>query len=426
MDIKSIITKYGLKHYGDKELGFQRPLYLEQIRNSLGNKLIKIIKGQRRSGKSYLLRQTINHLVREKKVPRANILYLNFEIETIAQINSRDKLSELINVYLQEFSNKSQPKVYFLFDEIQEIVGWEKSINSLMADPNINCEIFVTGSNSKLLSSEFATYLTGRYIEIDVFPLSYSEYLGLKFLDNNKQNFLDYINSSQTPEFHELQANQELQRNFLSSLKNSILYQDIVSRYTVKHADLLDKLFLFIVDNIGNPFSLNAIGRTLKAIGIKANLATVSNYLKYLEEVFLIASCDRYDIKGKRILEGEKKYYISDLGFRNYLSSSFDPGIGKKLENYVYWTLRRKGFQVYVGTINNLEIDFIAEKLNQKYYVQTTYSLSSPEVTAREYASLETAQDNWTKIVTSLDDFKLDSKNGIEHLQLWQLESLIN
>jgi predicted AAA+ superfamily ATPase len=422
MNYRALIIQYGIRTYRKKELGLLRPLYLGQIKKSLDNNLIKIIKGQRRSGKSYLLRQTIDYLVKKKNVDRKNILYLNFEIEAIARINSRKKLSDLIKIYLREFADQQQSKIYFLFDEIQEIPGWEKSVNSLVADPNIDCEIFVTGSNSKLLSGEFATYLTGRYIEIDIFLLSYQEYLALKSLDNNKQNFLEYINSAQTPEFHALQANQELQRNFLNSLKNSILYQDIVSRYTVKHADLLDKFFLFIVDNIGNPFSLNSIGRTLKHIGIKANLVTLSNYLKYLEEVFLIASCERYDIKGKRILEGEKKYYISDIGFKNFLSSSFDPGVGKKLENYVYWTLKRNGFHVSVGNINASEVDFIAEKSQQKIYIQVTYLLNSENVVNREYASLENIRDNWPKIVTSLDDVHLNPKNGIEHLRLWLLE----
>lgn len=425
MDLKSIIMQYGLRVYPLEELGFSRTEYLEKVKNYLGNNLIKVIKGQRRSGKTYLLRQVIHYLCTEKKIPRSNILYLNFEIEAIEKINSREKLSELIELYLKDFAKQGESKIYFLFDEIQEIEGWEKSINSLVADPNIDCEIFVTGSNSKLLSSEFATYLTGRFVEFELFLMSFQEYISLKSIEANKTNFVDFITSSQIPEFYHLENNIELQKNFLKNLKDSILYRDIVRRYTVKHADLLDKLFLFIVDNISNPFSINSIGRALASIGIEANLATVSNYLKYLEEVFLISSCDRYDVKGKKILEGEKKYYISDIGFRNFLSSSFDSAMGKKLENYVYWVLRRKGYQVYVGAIHGKEVDFIAEKLNQKIYIQVTYMLNSEEVIDREYKSLELIDNHWLKLVVSLDDLELNPKEGIKHVQLWKLEEFL-
>ncbi len=181
----------------------------------------------------------------------------------------------------------------------------------------------------------------------------------------------------------------------------------------------MDKIFLFIVDNIGNLLSLNSITKVLRNSGLEVNTGTLTNYLKYLEEVFLVSSAQRYDLKGKRILEGEKKYYISDLGFRNFFSSGFDPGLGKKLENYVYWTLRRAGYQVYIGNINGVEVDFIAEKLHQKIYIQATYLLNSEDVIEREYKSLEMINDHWPKIIVSMDDFQFNPKNGIRHFRVW-------
>jgi predicted AAA+ superfamily ATPase len=214
----------------------------------------------------------------------------------------------------------------------------------------------------------------------------------------------------------------ELKRSYIRTIKDSILLNDIVQRFKIQNIDLLEKIFLFLIDNISNLFSINSIEKKIKNLGYKTNAVTLGNYIKYLEYSFLFFSVERYNIKGKKILEGEKKYYLNDLGFRNYLSSSFDPGITKKLENFVFQTLIQKGYSVYVGTIDSdLEVDFVAEKLNQRIYIQVTYLLESKEVIEREYGNLEKIKDNWPKYVVSMDKISINPKNGIKHIKAWDL-----
>ncbi|MDD9898616.1 MAG: ATP-binding protein, partial [Candidatus Melainabacteria bacterium] len=372
----------------------------------------------------YLLRQIIHHLIHQQEVSAKNIFYINFENEKFSFVRNSNDLSDLVEIYLQEIA-ESQQKIYFFFDEIQEIDAWEKLVNSYKADHTIDCEIFITGSNSKLLSSELATYLTGRFVEIPIYPISYEEYLDIKDIASTQDTLLDYLNHSQLPELIQ-EEDLELKHSYIRTIKNSILLNDVVRRFRVENIDLLEKLFGFLIDNIANPFSANSIQKAFKQQGYKSNTVTIGNYLRYLEYSFLIYGVDRYDIKGKRILEGEKKFYLNDLGFRNYLSSSFDPGIGKKLENFVFQKLIMKGYQVYVGNLDsNLEVDFVAEKAGQKIYLQVAYLLDSEKVIEREYGNLEKIHDNWDKYVVSLDKVELKPKEGIKHIQAWKLDQLL-
>lgn len=404
-------------HVSPKTIGFVRESYVQQILGYTGNNLLKVLVGQRRCGKSYILKQVIDSLLKQG-APNCNILYLNFELHGLHFIHNVEKLTEVIKYFYQQ--HKLAGKAYIFLDEIQEIPQWEKLLNSLLADENIDAEIFITGSNAHLLSTELSTFVTGRYVEIAIFPFSFQEYSQFYSYEMNRLHLIEYLESSGIPELFNLKS--QLQRSsYLAALKDSILMNDIVKRFKIKNPKLLMLLLDFIIDNIGHLFSIPAIARKLKSWGKEINIVTVSNYLQYLEMTYLIHGIPRYDIKRKRILEGERKYYLNDLGFYNYLMSSFDNGINKKLENYVYQVLLQAGYKVYVGTLYQLEIDFVAEKNQRIIYLQVTYLLHSQEVIAREYGNLEKINDNWPKMVVSLDEVAFPPKNGIEHIPAWQL-----
>lgn len=418
-----ILASYNFWEQNPQKLGFIRHSYLNKFKKCLNNNLIKVITGQRRVGKSYLIRQLINSLISEQGVAAKNTLYINFENEKFSFLNSKEKFIELVDLYFKEL--KPEGKVYFFFDEIQNLHEWEKVINSFHADHTLDIEIFVTGSNSKLLSSELATFLTGRYITQQVFPFSYHEYLGFFKLNKNRETFMKYLLSSQLSATYELN-DEETSRLFIKSLKDSILINDIIKRHKIQNADLLEKIFLFLVDNIGGLFSFNAIAKKLKELSINTNIPTLSNYIRYLEESFLIYGVDRYDTKGKKIFESERKYYLNDLGFKNYLSSSFNPVLGKKLENYVFNVLNSLSYKLYVGVVGQKEVDFVAELNGDKRYFQVAYALDSEKVIEREYNSLEMLDDHWQKYVVSLDEQSFGARNGIKHINAWDFEDFIS
>jgi len=397
-----------------------RKKYLDfLIKLAFNNKLIKVLSGQRRAGKSYILRQFIDALIKDHKVSSKNIFYINFEDEELKDIKNKDDLSELIKKYTKERKPDLKKELYLILDEIQEITGWEKLLASYLANTQIQYQIYITGSNSNLLSSELATYITGRYIVQEILPFSYQEFLDYYQLESNQTNLIEYLNSSSLPETFHLNKEEEIIRNYLKAVKDSILLKDIVQRYKVENVALLENLFLFLIDNISNPFSINSINKTLLANNISTNINTLSNYIKYLEESFVLHGVSRYDLKGKKILEGEKKYYLNDLGLRKFLFSKFDLANGKFLENFVYNELRYHGFEVYTGKINDLEIDFVAEKNKKRIYIQVAYLLADEKVIQREFGNLQKIKDNWDKIVISLDPVSMGSVEGIEHKQAW-------
>lgn len=398
-------------------LGFHRTTYTNQIISYLGNHLIKVLIGQRRSGKSFIIKQTIARLL-EKGIPNHNILYLNFELHELRYIQQAEELLHIVEGYFQQLI--PQGKVYLFFDEIQEVENWEKVINSYLVNERYDVEIFITGSNAHLLSTELSTYITGRYIEIPVYPFTFYEYVAYYKLEVNKQALINYLENSGIPEIFNLK-NEQQKTAYILSLKDSILMNDVIKRFQIKNPKLLQLLLDFIIDNVGHLFSLNAITNKLKSSGVAINVVTASNYIHYLEMTYIIHSVPRYDVRGKRILEGERKYYLNDLGLANYMQSSFEDGVNKKLENYIYQVLVQTGFKVFVGTLYNLEIDFVAEKNKQKIYLQVTYLLHSQEVINREYGNLESISDDWPKWVVSMDDFSFPPKNGILHVQAWKL-----
>ena len=417
VEIFKKLKKYNYWEKKEIKTGFARDIYLNRIGKYIGNDLIKVLVGQRRVGKSYLLRQIIQKLIKEKVNPK-NIFYLNKEMVDFDEIGNYKDLQKLIEYYKKEL--KPRGKVYILLDEVQEIEQWEKIVNSLSQDYKEKYEVFLTGSNSKLLSGELATYLSGRYVSFEIFPFSFEEYTKYFSVPKDKNSFLEYLKIGGLPELYKLK-DEETRIHYVSSLRDTILLKDIVERYKIKDAYLLERIFRFITDNIGNLFSIKKIVDYLNSHKIKTNFETVSNYISYLQQTFLIHEAECFNIKGKAILSGGKKYYLNDLSFRNYLSSSFDYGLGKRLENALYLHYRSLGYKVYVGRIDKEEIDFIIEKEKDKKYVQAAYLLSNRKVIEREFGSLEKTRDAYEKIVVSMDDISLGSKNGIKHWRAWEI-----
>jgi predicted AAA+ superfamily ATPase len=309
--------------------------------------------------------------------------------------------------------------VYLFLDEIQEIRGWEKAVNSLSQDTSELCEVFLTGSNAHLLSRELATYLTGRYLPFEVFPFSYGEYCDMSGIAKGEESFTTYLLHGGMPETFHLKDKETI-RNYLSALRDSILLHDIVRRHKVRDVVLLQRLCSFLSDSIGSYFSVNGIVRHLKGSGYKTNVETVSNHIRYLTDAYLFHEAERYDIQGKKILTGERKYYLNDPSFRYYLTSSFDPGMGKYLENALFLHLIRNGYTVYAGRSVSGEVDILAEKNDERLYCQAAYLLADENVVEREFRSLKAIPDNYPKYVVSMDKVNLGNKEGIRHVQAWE------
>ena len=255
-------------------------------------------------------------------------------------------------------------------------------------------------------------------MSFEVFPFGYGEYCGIKKLEKNKITFLDYLKNGGIPEIYSLN-NIELQQNYIASLKDSIILRDIIQKNNVRDVVLPGKLVDFLIDSVGSPFSVNSVVKTLTNSGYRTNNETIGTYLTFLKEAFFIHDSVRYDLKGKKILKGEKKYYLNDLSFKYYLSSSFDFSIGRYLENVIYMELKRQQYKVYTGKINGKEIDFIAEANGDKKYIQVTYLLSDETVINREFGNLELIKDNYEKLVISLDDINMGNREGVKHVNAW-------
>lgn len=412
----TVVKKYNFWDSEPIETGYLRVGYFQQLIGFLHNSLIKVVLGQRRVGKSYLLRSIIYYLLKELNIPAQNILYINKDLHDLSFITNREILMEVIAEYQKTMKPKG--KIYLFLDEIQEIEEWEKAINSLSQDYTQSYEIFITGSNANLLSSELGTYLSGRYVEFTVYPFSYTEYLGYKKAVRNKETFLNYLKSGGIPEIYHLTGS-EIQKNYISALKDSIVLRDIVHRHAIRDVYLLEKIIDFLLDSIGSLFSIASIAATLKKIGASANYETLSSYLKFLQEAFFIHECERFDIKGKHILTGERKYYLNDLAFKFYSTFSFDLGLNRFLENAVFLDLKRKGYHVYVGSIDRKEIDFVGEKNGNRIYVQVAYLLTSENIIAREFNNLISVSDHYPKYVVSLDEVNYGNKTGIMHRAAW-------
>ncbi len=413
------IRKYNIWDGNALNFGYERNDYLNKITGYIGSKLIKVLVGQRRSGKSYMLRQIIHFLTTKKAVKPVNVFYLNKEFTAFDEIKTVSDLENLFEIYRNQIAPSG--KIYIFIDEIQNIERWETFVNSYSQDFTYEYEFFITGSNSKLLSGELATLLSGRYVEFEILPFSFPETIRFKNLKINKENFVNYLKTGGLPELLHIN-NEEIQRHYVDSLKNTIILRDIVERHNIKDVSLLEDIFKFLTVNVGNLTAISNIINYFKSKQKKTNYETLSSYVGYLTDSFILHKTERFNMRGKQILGGECKYYLNDLAFKNYLFGFLPSDMGNNLENYVFNHLKRSGYKVTVGVLNNLEIDFVAEKPDKTIYVQVCYLLTSPKVIEREFGNLLLIKDNHEKIVVSLDDVKFSDYEGIKHVHPWELE----
>jgi len=416
------LAKYNFWNGNVPQQGFLRTDYLNAIRGYCHNKLVKVLVGQRRTGKSYILRQIANDLITSGVHPH-NIFYLNKEYIDFDFVNHYTDLEQLIKQY--QLTLKPQGKIYLFLDEIQNIAQWERLVNSYSQDFTESYEVFISGSNSKMLSGELATLLSGRYVNFEIFPFSFKEYAGITQQNSNKETYINYMQSGGLPELFVL-PNEETKKHYVASVKDTVLLRDVIQRHAIKDPKLLEDIFIYLVNNAANLLSINNITNYLKSKGRKTTYDTIANYIGYIEDTFLLHKAERFDIKGKDTIAGNVKYYCNDLAYKNYLYAGFGYGIGYQLENLIYLELRRLGYEVYVGVMANKEVDFVATKADQKLYVQCAYLLIDEATIKREYASLEAINDNYPKIVVSLDDIVLPINKGIIHLQAWKLHDFLN
>ncbi|MCX6225014.1 MAG: ATP-binding protein [Bacteroidia bacterium] len=403
------------------ELGIIRSTYIDRISEFIGNKLIKVIAGQRRAGKSYLLRQTISKLL-ETGIHPHNILYINKEYTDFDFLTTYTNLDELV----AEYKSSLQPvgKIFLFMDEVQDIEGWERFVSSCSQSYIEDYEVFITGSNSQLLAGELSSLLSGRYIQFNVQPFNYQEFLLAKQLEPSRSSYLEYLQTGGLPELFHL-PNDETKRHYISAIKDTVLLKDIIQRYNIKDARLLEDLFIFLVNNASNLISVTSIVNYFAGKKRKTNYETVANYIQYMENTFLVHKVNRFNIKGKETLSGTYKYYINDLSFKNYLYPGFDYGLGYKLENAIYLQLLFSGYTLYIGTLRNKEVDFVAQKANRTVYLQCTFALTDPATINREYATLKAIPDNFEKYVVSMDDVRMESNEGIGHIQAWRLGEIL-
>ncbi|MDP3442500.1 MAG: ATP-binding protein [Ignavibacteria bacterium] len=415
------LRKYNLWDANTFDWGFIRNEYTGKITSSVGNRLIKVLVGQRRSGKSYILRQVAKQLI-ENGVRPENTLFINREFNDFDFLKTFKELDELIKLYKKEL--KPTGKVYIFIDEVQLIEGWEKVVNSYSQNFTESYELFISGSNSKMLSGELATLLSGRYVCFEIFPFGYSEYLGITAQERDRKSYMEYMNSGGLPELFMLQ-NQEFKRNYVSAIKDTVLLRDIIQRNNIRDPKLLEDIFVFLVNNASNLISVPNIVNYFKGQNRKTSYDAVSNYIGYIEDTFIVHRCDRYDIKGKDTLSGIAKFYINDLAYKNYLYPGYGYGLGYLVENLVYLELCRAGFDVYVGVLRNKEVDFVAKKADRIIYLQSAYMLSDESTVDREYSALHSIDDNFEKVVVSLDEITLPLRGGIKHIQAWNLGGIL-
>ncbi len=393
----------------------KREKYLKDIRPFYDEDLIKVITGIRRSGKSTLLGQIVDEL--KKKTDNNHIIYINFEDVTYSDIKD---FKDLNNYVLKLI--KDQKKYYLLFDEIQNVPQWEKTINSLKATQNVS--LFITGSNSDLLSGDLATLLSGRYVSFKIQPFTFGEVYLLKKNQNQEDLFFDYLKWGGMPQRFRFEDEKQI-RTYLSDVYDSIVMKDIIKRFKVNDIDLFNRIVEYIMTTPSQVFSADNLSLYFKNNDDrKVSKETIYNYLEYMCRGLLISKVDRYDVRGKRILNGKYKYYLSDLGLGRIMNVSKKEQLGAYLENIVYNELIYRGYDVKIGTVENREIDFIAIKDGKKEYYQVCYQISDDEkINEREFGIYKEIDDNYPKYVISMDKFDL-SQDGIIHKNIikWLLE----
>lgn len=393
----------------------QRVSYLAQLEQWIDRPLVKILTGIRRSGKSTVL-LLLKELLLEKKIPAKNIIALNFESFTTEHLKNATELY----AHLAAILSKDQ-KFYVLLDEIQEVQDWEKVINSLLVDYQI--DIYLTGSNSHLLSSDLATFLAGRYIEIPIYTLSFKEYIEFSatYQDTtvgSKEAFISYLRKGGFPLVNTANYDEQATYKVIRDIYASVLLRDTIQRYKIRDIELLERVIRFAFDNIGNTFSGKNIADYFKSQSRKTDVNTIYNYLSALEGAFILYRVSRFDIKGKEILKTQEKFFVSDVSLVYAMMGYRDRMISGILENIVFLELKRREYQVYIGKLDTREIDFIAEKHGKRIYVQVAYKLESETTATREFSPLLAISDQYPKYVVTMDDFWKEDVQGIKHIQI--------
>ena len=389
-----------------------REYYSNLLIKFMDRNIIKVLIGMRRSGKSSIMKLIINDLIKQN-IPTDNTVYINKESLEFEEIIT---YKDLYNYVVKKLKSKTGSK-YIFIDEVQEIAEWEKAVISFYSE-NIG-DIIISGSNSRLLSSELSTLLSGRYVELPVYPLTFKEFL--KFRGDNlniDDEFNNYLKYGGLPGIHQLIFEEEIIFNYLNSILNTILYKDILIKYKIRDAALFDKVITYLFDNIGNITTAKKIADFFKSQNIKVSVDTILNYFRYIESTFIMDRIPRFDIKGKKLLEFYDKIFLNDIGLRNGLIGYKEKDINQILENIVYHHLKAMGYKVYIGKLNGFEIDFVVQKQNETKYIQVAYLLTDEKTVKREFGNLEKIKDNYEKIVISLDKFFSQEIRGIKHIYL--------
>ncbi|MCL2198299.1 MAG: ATP-binding protein [Defluviitaleaceae bacterium] len=382
-----------------------RPQYIKKIMPFVNTPLVKILTGIRRCGKSTILKMITEEL-KNSGVSAEQILFYNFDSMQHEEIKTAKALYQDVKSRLA-----TAGKTYLFLDEIQEVKSWEKAVNSFMVDFDV--DIYVTGSNSRMLSSEISTYLTGRYISFKVFPLSFAEYKTF-----GGEQFSHYLRFGGFPAIHLHEYSQDEVYSIVKDIYNSTIFTDIVKRNQIRKIDQLERIVKFTFDNVGRTFSASSIAKYLKNEQRKIDSETVYDYLSKLESAFILHRCSRYDIQGKEILKTQEKFYLADTALRYSVLGYTPDSVSAMLENVVYLELLRRGYDVHIGKIGNAEIDFVATKQENKIYIQISERIEREETEQREYGRLLSIADNYPKYVLRTDEFAGGNYKGIKTMNI--------
>lgn len=392
----------------------------ERIRGLMGTPLVKVVTGMRRTGKTFFLRRLQNILQNEKGVPPENIFFMNKEDLAFDAITTYTEAHNAITTAFQKVSGKK----YIFIDEVQEIKEWEKVVRHYGGQEEY--EVFITGSNASLLSGELASVLTGRFVEIPIFSLTFHEFLLFRGEKQGprEEEFSLFLRYGGLPGIHTMELSDDNVRSYLSGVFHSIVFRDIVERFEVRQTSLLKNILYYIVENIGNIVSSKKISSFLENEKIKLSMATVREYLDFFQNAFLLRKVKRYDLKGKKVLELYEKYYVEDIGIRSLFLGFEERDTGRLLENIVFLELQARGYTISIGKRYNTEIDFLAEKNGEKQLIQVAYSLTDPATKERELRPLLQEKSPFLKLILSMSRFEGDYIEGIRHKYLldWLLE----
>lgn len=392
----------------------ERPLYLNKIMPFVDTPFVKILTGVRRCGKSTILKMIQKKLKEEHHITDEQILSYRFDSMEYEDMTSKELYQELKTKIL------NTKKTYLFLDEIQEINGWEKVVNTLASDYDV--DIYITGSNSRMMSSEISTYLTGRYVTFYIYTLSFDEYLTFKksysTIYNIKQEFNQYARLGGFPATHLQEYSQDEVYTIVRDIYNSTIFSDIVRRNQVKKIDQLERVVKYTFNNVGNTFSAKSISNYLKSEQRKIDNETVYRYLEKLQKAYILHRCSRYDLQGKSILKTQEKFYLADISLRYAVLGYTIDSVASSLENIVYLELKRRGYDVCIGKYKDKEIDFVATKQNEKIYVQVTQEIKSEKTQKREYEQLLEIKDNYPKYVVLTDDFAGGNYQGIKTMHI--------